>query len=107
MKQVLRKIIVLSLVAVLIAGLMPNLKSVSAASAPKKPKITVSLSDDGATVLVNIGKTKRAEGYEISAKGSKDKEYTVLKAVELSGKKKQTVIEKLKAYLRKFINTTE
>lgn len=91
MKQVLRKIIVLSLVAVLIAGLMPNLKSVSAASAPKKPKITVSLSDDGATVLVNISKTKRAEGYEISAKGSKDKKYTVLKTVELSGKKKQTV----------------
>ncbi|MCR5206397.1 MAG: DUF6273 domain-containing protein [Lachnospiraceae bacterium] len=87
----IRKTIVLLLVTVFIISLLPDLKNVSAASKPSKPKISVSVSDDGSTVTLTIKKTKRAEGYEIAAKVSDAKDFTEIATIDLDGTKKRTI----------------
>lgn len=94
----LKKILVLVLLMGLILGILPKAEMASAASKPAKPKITVTLSEDGTSVTVKIGKTKRAEGFQIVAKLPGAKEYTEVKTLELDGKKKRScTIEDLPA----------
>ena len=90
MRKILRKILVFALMLALIAEVLPNNTEVSAVSKPKTPKITVKASDDGTSITVTIGKTKRADGYQIVAKLPGSEDFTELKLLEENGKKKRT-----------------
>ncbi len=89
-RPILRKLLVFVLAAVMVAGILPDITGISAASKPKKPKITVTVDENGSSVTVTIGKTKRAEGYQVMAKLPEEEEYTEIETLELSGKKKRT-----------------
>ena len=89
-RQILRKLLVFALMLTLIAGVIPNISDISAATKPKKPMITVSVNENGSSVTVTIGKTKRAEGYQVMVKLPGAKKYKELQILEQSGKKKRT-----------------
>ena len=89
-RQILRKLLVFVLAAVMVAGILPDITGISAASKPKKPKITVTVDENGSSVTVTIGKTKRAEGYQVMVKLPGAKKYKELQILEQSGKKKRT-----------------
>ena len=89
-KQLLKKILVFTLMLALITGVIPNTSDISAATKPKKPMITVSVNENGSSVTVTIRKTKRAEGYQVMVKLPGAKKYKELQILEQSGKKKRT-----------------
>ena len=89
-RHIFRKILGFALALALIAGIVPNTFNIYAASKPAKPKITVSVAEKDASVTLTIGKTKRADGYQVAAKLPGTKKFTELKTVELNGKKKRT-----------------
>ncbi len=62
--KVLKKVTVMALVLMLIAGLFPA-RSAQAATKPAKAKVTAKSNDDGTSVTLTIAKTKKAQGYRI------------------------------------------
>ncbi len=90
MKKFFGKLLAFALVLVMAVGVLPDISEVSAASKPKTPKITVATSDDGASIIITIGKTKNADGYEIAAIMPGSEVFTEIKVLEENGKKKRT-----------------
>ena len=89
MQKRIMKLIPVLLIFILIIGTIP----VSAAAKSKKPgkaKISTevkNVTSDSATIVVKIGKTKNAEGYEVYKKSGSDKEYSKVKTIKESGDK--------------------
>ena len=88
--QKIKKIMAFVLMLAMMLSLTPVVKQVSAASKPAKPKISVAVADDGASATITIGKTKRAQGFQIAAKLPEAKEFTELATLEVDGKKKRS-----------------
>ena len=89
MKTKIRKITTLVLIFAMMLSLLPVYEQVMAASKPGKPKITVKISDDGASAVISIGKTKMAQGYQIAAKLPGAKKFALIKTLESDGTKKR------------------
>ena len=85
-----KKIMAFVLMLALMLSIIPVVEQVSAASKPAKPKITVAVSEDGASATISIGKTKRAKGFQIVAKLPGTKKFTELTTLELDGTKKRS-----------------
>ncbi len=90
MRNVLKKLLVFVIMLGMIVTVFPKMDRVSAAAKPAKPKITLTLSKDGASATLTIKKTKRAEGYSIAAKLPGAKKYTEIADLKLNGKKKRS-----------------
>ena len=89
--NIIKKVIILILIAAFTIGTMPGYISVSAATKPAKPTITVKVTDDGEFAKVTINKTKNAEGYQVAAKLPGAEKYKKIATVELNGKKKRSI----------------
>ncbi len=87
--KALKKTIVLFLAVTIILSLLP-LNVIIAASKPKKPKISLSITEDGYRIKVNISKTTGADGYRIYIMSSYDEKYKKLTDINLNGKKART-----------------
>ena len=89
-KQLLKKILVFTLMLALIAGVIPNITDTSAATKPSKPSISLKALSDGTGIKITIKKTKNADGYGISIKAPGEKEYVEVATLNKSGKKKRS-----------------
>ncbi len=87
--KVLKKVTVMALILMLIAGLFPA-RSAQAATKPAKAKVTVKANDDGTSVTLTIAKTKKAQGYQIMVKKPGAKKFTKLAAISEDGTAKRT-----------------
>ena len=72
-----KKLMVMALVLMLIAGLFPA-RSAQAATKPAKAKVTAKANDDGTSVTLTIAKTKKAQGYQIMVKKPGTSKFTKL-----------------------------
>ena len=75
--KVLKKLMVLGLALVMIAGMLPICEA-QAAAKPGKAKITVKANSDGTSATITIAKTKNAQGYKIMVKKPGAKKFTEL-----------------------------
>ncbi len=108
-KKFCKTIFAIFMVLALFVCIVPAYEPASAASKPSKPKISVTV--DAASATITIKKTKKAEGYMISAKLPGENKFTELATIELDGKKQRnyTVEDlpageysiKVRAYLKK------
>ena len=87
--KVLKKVTVMALVLMLIAGLFPA-RSAQAATKPAKAKVTAKANDDGTSVTLTIAKTKKAQGYQIMVKKPGAKKFTKLATISEDGTAKRT-----------------
>ncbi len=87
--KVLKKVTVMALILMLIAGLFPA-RSAHAATKPAKAKVTVKANDDGTSVTLTIAKTKNAQGYKIMVKKPGAKKFTKLATISEDGTAKRT-----------------
>ena len=88
-----KKLMVMALVLMLIAGLFPA-RSAQAATKPAKAKVTAKANDDGTSVTLTIAKTKKAQGYQIMVKKPGAKKFTKLAAISEDGTAKRTYTAK-------------
>ncbi len=79
-----RKLMVMALVLMLIAGLFP-VRGAQAATKPDKPGITVKANDDGKSATITIAKTKNAQGYKIMVKKPGASKFTKLTTLKKDG----------------------
>ncbi|MBR4342742.1 MAG: hypothetical protein IKP88_08555 [Lachnospiraceae bacterium] len=89
-KNVLKKILAVVLVLGIFITIFPKIEQISAATKPAKPKITLKVSEDGASAKLTIKKTSGAEGYQIVAKLPGAKKYTEITTLKLDGNKKRS-----------------
>ncbi len=90
--SILKKLGIILLVTILVASnisICDNVQA-SAAEKPGKPKISLSISEDGYGINVNISKTTGADGYRIYIMSSYDEKYKKLADINLNGKKVQS-----------------
>ena len=90
-KQLLKKILVFTLMLALITGVIPNITDTSAATKPSKPSISLKAVSDGTGIKVTIKKTENADGYSISVKAPGEQDYSEVKLLKKNGKKKRSV----------------
>ena len=87
--KILKKVTVMALVLMLIAGLFPA-RSAQAATKPAKAKVTAKANEDGTSVTLTIAKTKNAQGYKIMVKKPSAKKFTTLATLKEDGTAKRT-----------------
>ena len=87
--KVLKKVTVIALILMLIAGIFPA-RSAQAATKPAKAKVTAKANDDGTSVTLTIAKTKNAQGYKIMVKKPGAKKFTKLATIKEDGTAKRT-----------------
>ena len=91
--KVFKRLTVLALVLVMVAGLFPA-RSTQAAAKPAKAKVTAKANDDGKSVTLTIAKTKNAEGYKIMVKKPGAKKFTKLATIKEDGTAARTYTAK-------------
>ena len=91
--KVFKKLTVLALVLVMVAGLFPA-RSTQAAAKPAKAKVTAKANDDGKSVTLTIAKTKNADGYKIMVKKPGAKKFTKLATIKEDGTAARTYTAK-------------
>ena len=91
--KVFKKLMVMALVLMLIAGLFP-VCSAQAATKPAKAKVTVKANDDGKSATLTIAKTKNAQGYKIMVKKPGASKFTKLTTLKKDGTAARTYTAK-------------
>ncbi len=91
--KVFKKLMVMALVLMLIAGIFPA-RSAQAATKPTKAKVTAKANDDGTSVTLTIAKTKKAQGYQIMVKKPGAKKFVKLTTIKKDGTAARTYTAK-------------
>lgn len=96
MKEIIKRLMVLILAAVLWAGFTGKTDAASAKAKPSRPVISLKRSGNGTEITVTINKTSGAEGYRIYLKESGAEKYKRVKTLKKSGDEVRTyTIKKL------------
>ena len=82
--KTIKKIIVLMLTLVLVAGIIPE-SGMQAASKPGKPTISLSAEKNGTAIKITISKNLNAQGYIIYMKSAIDLKYRKIKTLKKDG----------------------
>ena len=88
--RTMKKISTFVLMLVMMLSVIPVVEQVSAASKPAKPKISVEVADDSSSATITIGKTKKAQGFQVVAQFPGADEFTELATLEVDGKEKRS-----------------
>jgi hypothetical protein len=91
--KVFKKLTVMTLTLILIAGLFP-VHSAQAATKPAKATFSAKANDDGTSVTLTIAKTKNAQDYKIMVKKPGAEKFTKLTALKKDGTAERTYTAK-------------
>ena len=96
MKKIMKRLTVLILATVLLAGFTGKTEAAFAKAKPSRPVISLKRSGNGTEITVTINKTSGAEGYRIYLKESGAEKYKRVKTLKKSGDEVRTyTIKKL------------
>lgn len=96
MKHILKRCMAFMVALLLVLGVIASIKPTEAEAKrkyprPGKPKVSIKAGDSQYDVVMTIGKTSKAEGYNIYVKKPGSKSYVLLKTLEQDGTKKRTI----------------